>query len=46
MKTTKKQFFSLLFVLALVIGFLTGGKVLADGATKKRANDASPGGAK
>ncbi|WP_019189963.1 cell wall-binding repeat-containing protein [Levyella massiliensis] len=35
MKTTKKRFFSILFVLALVIGFLTAGKVLADGATKK-----------
>lgn len=42
MKTTKKQFFSLLFVLALVIGFLTGGKVLADGATKKEPTTQAP----
>lgn len=42
MKTTKKQFFSILFVLALVFGFLSAGKVLADGATKKETTTQAP----
>lgn len=35
MKTAKKRFFSILFVLALALSFLTAGEVLADEATGK-----------